>query len=73
VDINDVQVRYKAGADTSTSTFKCSISKIFSLVNNKDLLLYIPDNMLDNQQKQAKQEAITLVDELILTASFDTE
>lgn len=58
VDINDVQVQHKAGADTSTSTFNGSISKIFSLVNNKDLLRYLPDNMLDNSQKELKQEAI---------------
>ena len=33
VDINDVQVPQKVSADTPTSTFKASISKIFSFVN----------------------------------------
>lgn len=47
-----------SGAQSSRSTYELSISKIFSFVNNKDLLRYMPDDMLNNEQKQAKQEAI---------------
>lgn len=47
-----------SGAQSSRSTSKLSISKIFSFVKNKDLLRYMPDDMLNNEQKQAKQEAI---------------
>ena len=36
-----------------------SISRIVSFVNSKDLLRYIPDNMLDDSQKVAKWEAIS--------------
>lgn len=35
-----------------------SISQIVSFVNSKDLLRYIPDNMLNGAQKNAKWEAI---------------
>lgn len=35
-----------------------SISQIIPFVKSKDLLRYIPDDMLDNEQKKAKWEAI---------------
>lgn len=35
-----------------------SISQIISFVNNKDVLRYLPDDMLSDMQKKAKWEAI---------------
>ncbi len=40
------------------SAFKISISQIIHSVNNKDVLRYLPDNMLDSEQRKAKWEGI---------------
>ena len=43
---------------TSHSAFNISLASIVPFVNGKDLLRYLPDNMLNNLQKEAKYEAI---------------
>lgn len=43
---------------TSRSAFNISLASIMPFVNGKDLLRYLPDNMLNNQQREAKYEAI---------------
>ena len=44
--------------ESSRSAFKVTISSIIPFVNSKDLLRYLPDNMLNEQQKEAKYDAI---------------
>ncbi len=43
---------------TASRSVNYSISQIVPFVKNKDLLRYLPDNMLDAEQKNAKWEAI---------------
>lgn len=43
---------------TSRSAFNISLASITPFVNGKDLLRYLPDDMLNNQQKEAKYEAL---------------
>ncbi len=43
---------------TSRSAFNISLASVVPFVNGKDLLRYLPDNMLNAQQKEAKYEAI---------------
>lgn len=43
---------------TSRSAFNISLARIVPFVNGKDLLRYLPDNMLNNQQREAKYEAM---------------
>ena len=47
-----------AGASNLHRRVNYSISQIVQFVNSKDLLRYIPDNMLNDSQKIAKWEAI---------------
>ena len=46
------------GSTASRSTFVYRISQVVSLVNSKDLLRYLPDDMLSVEQKKIKQEGI---------------
>lgn len=45
-------------ADISPSTYVYSISQIIPFVNSKDLLRYLPDDMLNAEQKRIKWEGI---------------
>lgn len=49
---------HKARSETSRSAYVISIADIISFVNSKDLLRYLPDDMLDGQQRKAKWEAV---------------
>ena len=42
----------------SRSAFKVSVANLARFVNGKDLLRYLPDNMLSDEQKNTKWEAI---------------
>lgn len=42
----------------SRSAFKISVANLARFVNGKDLLRYLPDNMLSTEQKKTKWEAI---------------
>ena len=44
--------------NTSRSAFKISIASVVPFVNGKDLLRYLPDDMLNAKQKETKYEAI---------------
>ena len=48
----------KETATSASRSVKYTISQIIPFVKSKDLLRYIPDNMLDNEQKRAKWEAV---------------
>ena len=43
---------------TSRSAYTISIASAIPFVNGKDLLRYLPDDMLNNRQIEAKYEAI---------------
>ncbi len=49
-------------ADSLHRSVSYSIAQIFSFVNSKDLLRYIPDDFLVEEQKKAKREAIAETD-----------
>ena len=46
------------GVNSLLSSVNYSISKIIPFVNSKDLLRYVPDGMLTENQRNAKWEAI---------------
>ena len=46
------------GSAISHSAFTYNIPQVVSLVNSKDLLRYLPDDMLSAEQKKIKQEGI---------------
>lgn len=46
------------GSAVSRPISNINISQIVPFVNNKDLLRYLPDDMLSDEQKQIKWEAI---------------
>ncbi len=47
-----------SGSTGSRSAYSISIAQIISFVNSKDLLRYLPDDMLTKTQKAAKREGI---------------
>lgn len=46
------------GSAVSRSAFTYNVPQLVSLVNSKDLLRYLPDDMLSTEQKKIKQEGI---------------
>lgn len=46
------------GSAVSRSAFTYNIPQLISLVNSKDLLRYLPDDMLSSEQKKIKREGI---------------
>lgn len=51
-------VQFNDRPKTSRSAFNISVASVVPFVNKKDMLRYLPDDMLNNQQKKAKYEAI---------------
>ena len=57
-EVTKVPSAQDAHTDTSRPAFKISLPSVIPFVNSKDLLRYVPDDMLTDGQKKLKWEAI---------------
>ena len=57
-EVSKVPVTRDVQSETSHSAFDISLASIIRFVNSKDLLRYLPDDLLNDNQRKAKWEAI---------------